>query len=149
MTLWFLSIEIQQKAAQMAESKNSLAVASGASRPDGERCRYGLSHRQKKKKEGEAWHLLWQSCLFLTYCICVMMKTWHRDSYADNITQNNEKKWKHHFLHHQVRGIMGETQIFDLFGIIQWRGSSKYRIRQINVIWEQQFKQNKIKVKQF
>lgn len=46
-TRYFLSIELQQRAAQMAQSENSLAVASGASRPDGEWCRYGLSHQKK------------------------------------------------------------------------------------------------------
>lgn len=50
LTLDLLSIELQQRAAQMAQSEKSLAVASGASRPDGEWCsRYGLSHKKKKR----------------------------------------------------------------------------------------------------
>lgn len=48
-TLYLLSVELQQRTAQMAQSEKSLAVASGASRPDGEWCKYGLSHKKKKK----------------------------------------------------------------------------------------------------
>lgn len=34
----------------MAQSEKSLAVASGARRPDGEGCKYGLSQNHKKNK---------------------------------------------------------------------------------------------------
>lgn len=49
-TLYLLSIELQQRIAQMAQPEKSLA-ASGASRPDGEWFRYGLSHKKKKKQQ--------------------------------------------------------------------------------------------------
>lgn len=49
----YISVKLQQRIAQMAQSEKNLAAASGASRPDGEQCRYGLSHKKKKKNNVE------------------------------------------------------------------------------------------------
>lgn len=63
-----LSIELQQRAAQMAQSGNSLADASGASRTDGEWNRYGLSRKKIKhprvKNRGHPY-----ACLFFHFAI--------------------------------------------------------------------------------
>lgn len=59
MTLYFPSVGLQQEAAQMAQSEKSLAVASGARRPDGEGCEYGLSQNQKKNKKRKNDRIMW------------------------------------------------------------------------------------------